>query len=158
MQYQKFPMRLSSPAIAVIAAALLVTACDDDDDNGFTGGNTEIRVVHAVADAPRVNVYLNDDEVLTNFDYRSGTGYIAVPQGSYDVRVEAIVPGGNVDVIDVSGVSFLRDRRTTIYASGDTSDGTIAPLVDKVFDFDAIAEAKAYFDRNAHVGKVVLRM
>jgi len=38
------------------------------------------------------------------------------------------------------------------------ADGTIQPLVDTVFDFDAIAEAKAYFDRNAHVGKVVLKM
>lgn len=37
-------------------------------------------------------------------------------------------------------------------------DGTIVPLVDRVFEFDAIAEAKAYFDRNAHVGKVVLRL
>jgi len=27
-----------------------------------------------------------------------------------------------------------------------------------VFDFDAIAEAKTYFDRNAHVGKIVLKM
>jgi NADPH2:quinone reductase len=38
------------------------------------------------------------------------------------------------------------------------ADGTIQPLVDRVFDFDAIAEAQAYFDRNAHAGKVVLRL
>ncbi|HSH08244.1 MAG TPA: zinc-binding dehydrogenase, partial [Burkholderiales bacterium] len=38
------------------------------------------------------------------------------------------------------------------------ADGSIQPLVDKVFAFDALAEAKAYFDRNAHVGKVVLRL
>jgi NADPH2:quinone reductase len=38
------------------------------------------------------------------------------------------------------------------------ADGTIEPLVDRVFDFDAIGEAKTYFDRNAHIGKVVLRM
>lgn len=38
------------------------------------------------------------------------------------------------------------------------ADGKIRPLVDRVFEFGAIAEAKAYFDRNAHVGKVVLRM
>ncbi len=38
------------------------------------------------------------------------------------------------------------------------ADGTIQPLVDRIFDFDAIGEAKTYFDRNAHIGKVVLRM
>ncbi len=38
------------------------------------------------------------------------------------------------------------------------ADGTIKPLVDRVFSFDAMPEAKAYFDRNAHVGKVVVRL
>lgn len=37
------------------------------------------------------------------------------------------------------------------------ADGTIKPLIDRVFSFDAMPEAKAYFDRNAHVGKVVIR-
>ncbi|MDX1376721.1 MAG: zinc-binding dehydrogenase [Burkholderiales bacterium] len=38
------------------------------------------------------------------------------------------------------------------------ADGTIVPLVDRVFEFHAIGEARAAFDRNAHVGKIVLRM
>jgi NADPH:quinone reductase-like Zn-dependent oxidoreductase len=38
------------------------------------------------------------------------------------------------------------------------ADGTIQPLVDRVFSFDAMPAAKAYFDRNEHVGKVVIRM
>jgi NADPH:quinone reductase-like Zn-dependent oxidoreductase len=38
------------------------------------------------------------------------------------------------------------------------ADGTIRPLVDRTFDFDALPEAKAYFDTNAHVGKVAIRL
>lgn len=38
------------------------------------------------------------------------------------------------------------------------ADGTIRPLIDRTFAFDALPEAKAYFDCNTHVGKVVVRM
>jgi Domain of unknown function (DUF4397) len=130
MQYNKSsfrPLLLTAP---LITTALFAAGCSDtSDDDGFSAGSSEIRVVHAVADAPLVNVYLDDDLVLDDVDFRDGTGFIEVAPGRYDVRVEAIVPGGNVDVIDAANVEFSRDERTTIYASGDTSDGTIAPLL-----------------------------
>ncbi len=111
--------------VGVLSAAVLLTACFHDDDDDVAA----IRVVHAVADAPRVNVYLNDDQVLRDFDYREGTGLLSVAAGTYDVRVEAIVPGGNIDVIDAMGVSFANGSQTTIYATGETANSTIAPLL-----------------------------
>lgn len=51
-----------------------------------------------------------------------------------------------------SAVAFARDCLSWF------ADGTIEPLIDRVFDFDAALEAKAYFDRNQHIGKVVLKM
>ena len=38
------------------------------------------------------------------------------------------------------------------------ADGRIKPLVDQVFTFDKLAEAKAMMESNQHVGKIVLRM
>ncbi len=38
------------------------------------------------------------------------------------------------------------------------TDGRIAPMVDRVFAFDQLPEAKAYMESNAHLGKIVLRM
>lgn len=38
------------------------------------------------------------------------------------------------------------------------ADGRLRPLVDRVFDFGQLAEAKAVMDSNAHVGKIVLRI
>ncbi|HET7607648.1 MAG TPA: zinc-binding dehydrogenase [Gammaproteobacteria bacterium] len=38
------------------------------------------------------------------------------------------------------------------------ADGRIAPIVDRVFAFDDLAAARAYFDSGAFVGKVVVRM
>jgi NADPH:quinone reductase-like Zn-dependent oxidoreductase len=38
------------------------------------------------------------------------------------------------------------------------ADGRIAPVVDRVFDFDDMPAARAYFDSNSAVGKVVVRL
>jgi NADPH:quinone reductase-like Zn-dependent oxidoreductase len=38
------------------------------------------------------------------------------------------------------------------------ADGRIQPLLDRVFEFDQLAEAKAHMESNQHTGKIVLRM
>ncbi|NND53913.1 MAG: DUF4397 domain-containing protein [Gammaproteobacteria bacterium] len=111
--------------LTLAVAALWLAACHSSSNNS----ESFIRVVHAVSDAPRVNVYLDDAQVLSDFDFRSGTGVLAIDPGTYRVRVEAIVPGGNVDVIDVAAVEFAKDTQTTVYASGDVTDMSVAPLL-----------------------------
>jgi NADPH:quinone reductase-like Zn-dependent oxidoreductase len=37
-------------------------------------------------------------------------------------------------------------------------DGRIVPVIDRVFDFNQAAEAKAYVERNELLGKVVIRI
>jgi NADPH2:quinone reductase len=38
------------------------------------------------------------------------------------------------------------------------ADGRIRPLIDRVYHFDELAQAKAYVESDAHLGKVVVRM
>ncbi len=38
------------------------------------------------------------------------------------------------------------------------AEGRIKPVIDRVFDFDALPAAKAYMESNAHLGKIVVRM
>jgi len=38
------------------------------------------------------------------------------------------------------------------------ADGRITPLIDRVFDFDALPAAKAYMESDAQVGKIVVRL
>jgi len=38
------------------------------------------------------------------------------------------------------------------------ADGRIVPVVDRVFAFEDLAAAHAYFDSGAFIGKVVVRM
>lgn len=47
---------------------------------------------------------------------------------------------------------FVRDVMPGI------ADGRIVPLIDRVFPLDQIAQAKAYMESNAQVGKIVLRV
>jgi len=110
--------------LLISLAAIAIAGCDSSDDAQLAS----VRVLHAVADAPLVNVYLNDDQVLENVDFRVGSAYVPVVAGTYDVRVEAIVPGGNVDVITANGVEFAANTATTLAAIGDVSEGTVAPL------------------------------
>lgn len=48
--------------------------------------------------------------------------------------------------------SFVRDLMPAFSA------GRIAPVVDRVFAFDELPAAKAYVEKNAHLGKVVIRI
>jgi len=107
--------------------ALVVSACGSSSSSNDSG---ELRVLHGIADAPRVNVYLNDnpDPVLSEVDFRTGSGYLAVDAGTYDIRVEAIIPDGNADVISVEGFEVGVNTRSTIIATGDVSEGDIEPV------------------------------
>lgn len=111
-----------------VVGAFVVSACHDSS-SGPALPDSLVRVVHAVADAPRVNVFLNDDLVLENFDFRNSSGFVGIRPGRYDIRVEAIVPGGNIDVITANDVEFFSQEKTTIYATGNTGEGSIAPLL-----------------------------
>ena len=115
--------------VAVGAAAALAGCSDDDDDNssvpGPGEGSGQVRVIHASPDAPPVNVLVTEagvtqreDEAspLDNLDFGESTGYLALDAGTYDIAVEGIVPGGNVEVIAFPGFELADDDRVTVVA------------------------------------------
>jgi len=105
----------------IVLTAIIVSGCGSSSDPDALAS---VRVLHAISDAPRVNVYLDDNQVLNDVDFRVGSGYLPVIAGTYDVRVEAIVPGGNIDVITVEDFEFAADTASTLVAVGDISDGS----------------------------------
>ena len=111
---------------ALAATALMVISCGSSSDS--SANMASVRVLHAVSDAPRVNVYLDDELVLNDVDFRAGSGYLPIMSGAYDVRVEAIVPGGNIDVITIDDFDFSAGSASTLVATGDVSEASIAPL------------------------------
>lgn len=61
--------------------------------------NAMVRVFHASPDAPKVNLWVNDAVVKSSLDYQESTGNLTLPEGSYKVAVEGVIPSGNKVVI-----------------------------------------------------------
>jgi hypothetical protein len=108
-------MRLAKLAGLVAAGALALTAAAPV---GAAGGNAMIRVLHGSPDAPAVDVFANGTKVdaLSNLSFGSITDYVAVPAGTYSIKVcatadNSVCPIGPVDL------TFAATKKYTIAAS-----------------------------------------
>lgn len=67
-------------AAALFVAGLAITGTQAADE-------ARVRVIHASPDAPAVDVYANGARVLTDVPFKTSSGYLAVPAGSYTFEV-----------------------------------------------------------------------
>ena len=117
-------------ASSVVISTALFTGCSSDDDPVSSAGTTSVRVIHASADAPPVDIKLNNAVAAPGLDYPVSTGFVSIDAGTYDVAVDAIVPGGNLEgVISVDDITFEKDQRYTVVAIGDVADMSISEFV-----------------------------
>jgi len=107
----------------LFAASALTAACSDDDNTG-PDGDTRVRVVHASPDAPDVDVQVDDAEVLGDVPYLTASGYLDVPAGDRNLKVNAA--GTTTTVIDAD-VTLVDGTDYTVIASGLVA--AIAPIV-----------------------------
>ncbi len=112
--------KLSFPMI--IAAALTLSACSDDNDTVITPppppqpDKPELQVVHAIADAPAVNVKANGNLLLSDVDFTAASAESEVDAASYDISVEAILPDGSTSTVDALSASFTAANETNYLA------------------------------------------
>lgn len=104
---------------------LALAACDSSNNNRNKDFN--LQVLHASPDAPAVNVLVDGQAVLTDFDYKDGSGYVVLEEGTYSIQVDGILPGGDVTVIGPVDLDFERDMTYTVAAVNDV--GNIEPVV-----------------------------
>ena len=122
--------------LIAICSVFLFAGCDSDDQNIVEGTPVpppvvtplKLQVLHASPDAPKVNVFVNGDLTLPEVDYKTGSGALELPPANYGVRIEGIVPGGNVDVFD-DELSLVGGFIYTVVAAGSVADATFGPLV-----------------------------
>jgi len=112
---RKNSFKRSAVLASVLTGVIAVSGCDNDDETA------QLRVIHASPDAPAVNVKLNSRVRISDLDYARSSGFLEIDSGSQDVAVEAIIPGGNADVITVPGFEFGENGRYTIMAVDNTS-------------------------------------
>lgn len=109
--------------------------------------NAMVRVLHGSPDAPSVDVFVNDAKVdaLSGAEFGDITGYVAVPGGTYSVKVCAtadntVCPIGPVDL------TFEAGKKYTIAASD-----VLASIDANVFEDNAAPTASKASVRVVHL-------
>jgi hypothetical protein len=123
---------ISFPKLWVVglATAVLLTACDNNDDIAQPPASTapaKLRVIHASANAPNVNVLAGTSTLVSNLAFKTATAFQNVTPGVATVRVNGIVPSGTATVIGPVNLPFESNIAYSILAVGDVA--AIKPLV-----------------------------
>ncbi len=82
-------MNLNRYGMAALAATALLMGCDSDDKSNGPNATAQVRVVHGSPDAPAVDVLVDGAEVLADVAYQQFSGYLDVPAGTRNIRVNA---------------------------------------------------------------------
>jgi hypothetical protein len=115
-------MRRSYLAATLAALVLATAACSDD--NNSPSSNAQVRVVHGSPDAPAVEVLVDNASVLDSVAYLDASGYLTVPSGTRNVKVN--VYGTTTTVINAN-VAVAKDAAYTVIATNVVA--SIEPLV-----------------------------
>ena len=102
--------------VAASASIITLAGCNNDDDD-----KAQLRVIHASPDAPAVNVLLDSSTAISDLDYADSSGFQSINAGTRDITVEAIIPGGNANVISVPDFPLAKDSRSTVIAVDNTA-------------------------------------
>lgn len=95
MKFQSITTRL----LAAITLTVTLLACGDQNDilkNQVTASGARVKIIHAVADGPSIDVFANDAKLNgAALAYGAGapTEYFVVPAGSVNFRVATPVSG-----------------------------------------------------------------
>ncbi len=92
--------------------------------------NSKIRVLHAVPNAPAVDVYANDNIIIKNLPYKEVSSNIPVPSGNYNIKVYPTGTKSN-PVIDTN-VYIPEKSFYTIAAIGELPDISLYPIQEPV--------------------------
>lgn len=93
-----------------------------------TPSDARVRVIHASPDAPNVDIYVNDEETLSDVPYKAVSDYLTVPAGAYNFKVYAAGadPASDDPVIDADA-TLAAGKDYSVAAVGLVAD--IAPAV-----------------------------
>ncbi|WP_045421054.1 DUF4397 domain-containing protein [Vibrio jasicida] len=130
---------LTKTAVTLVAV-LGIAACGSDSDSIEY---SNLQAVHASADAPLANVWINDGAALTSVDYGVGSGYVKLPEGSNSVQVDVQLPGAEtVTVVPKTSLDLDSDLNYTAFVVGDAS-GTPNPVEPLIVTRSATSMADA---------------
>ena len=107
-----------------------------DDDRSTESGKVKVRFVHAIPDAPAVDIKLDTPdgtEVFSNADFKTITDYVSVDPDDYTFVVTEA--GNDVNEFDAFNPATLEaDKVYTIIAHGTVDDTDMFNVGVRVFD------------------------
>lgn len=93
-----------------------------------------IRVLHAVPNAPAVDIYANDMIIARNIPYKKFTEYFQVTPGPYNIKVYPT--GEQEDFVLDADLTIPSNTITTIAAIGLLPEIDLLPILDPIQDKD----------------------
>lgn len=119
--------------ISLLGLTMAGCSLTDDDDDNAVEPTAELRVLHGSADAPDVDVLVNDKVVLQGVPYEAASGYLEVPANGMDVKINAA--GTSTTALALDNVVLTPDTPYTVIAANSLAnieaivldDSTIAP-------------------------------
>lgn len=112
--------------LLLLAVGFAISGCgifdsDDEDPPPPPPPSGQARVVHAVPDAPAVNVLLDGASVLTGLAFKESSGFGEINAGTFAVQVDAQIPGGTTPVIGPDNLTIAADTEYSVIAVGKAS-------------------------------------
>lgn len=108
-------------------------------DGPSTQETSYLRVVHASADAPAVDVALDNETVVSGIELGEASDYLAIAAGDHRLTITAAESG---DVVYDANVSVEARSVTTIAASGEISENASQPFAPLFIRDDALQPAE----------------
>ncbi|HSG87262.1 MAG TPA: DUF4397 domain-containing protein [Candidatus Limnocylindrales bacterium] len=113
-------LAITAPALAADAAKLTAVVAVDSTD-APEAGKAWVRVLHGSPDAPAVDVFANDGEILSNVPFGTISAYLPVDAGTYNIKVcvandATTDPSAETCVIDAD-LPFEDGKKYTVAAT-----------------------------------------
>ncbi|MEZ8142942.1 DUF4397 domain-containing protein [Enterovibrio sp. FF113] len=111
-------------SVGVLAAVAILSGCGSNDNN-TSHTQSKLRIIHASADAPLVNVNANGTEILNSVNYGEGSQFLTVNAANYAVEVKAQLPDQSLATVLDGDYTLETERSYTAVALGSVADSTL---------------------------------
>jgi len=91
------------------------------------GGVPRVRVIHALADGPAVDVYASNVKIVSGLVYKADTGYLAALPGTFTVRATAA--GSTETAYGPAPVTLAAGTDYTVIVAGTVAGKNVQPLL-----------------------------
>ncbi len=100
---------------ALFAATVVMGGVSRAEDSAIPGPNSFVRVLHAISNSPKVDVYIDGEKKLNDITFDSITKYLRVPSGYHSFRITSNNP---TRVLASGARNFARNHFYTVGVFG----------------------------------------